>query len=201
MIRVLLVEDTRVAARRLATELAREDGIAIVGRLDFDDGVERLAAHFRPTVILFNTDYMVSQVLPVASELRVTIPGCAIVIVSDPDKRGMLPPRRRSPELSFVVKGTPVPVLAEVIRRAARGERVVDPRLQVAAIATQKEVSTREWEVLGLAAQGESVADIAGRLYLSNGTVRNYLSSVIKKTGARNRLDAIRIARKDGWLR
>ena len=196
MIRVLLVEDTRVAARRLATELAREDGIAIVGRLDFDDGVERLAAHFRPTVILFNTDYMVSQVLPVASELRVTIPGCAIVIVSDPDKRGMLPPRRRSPELSFVVKGTPVPVLAEVIRRAARGERVVDPRLQVAAIATQK-----EWEVLGLAAQGESVADIAGRLYLSNGTVRNYLSSVIKKTGARNRLDAIRIARKGGWLR
>jgi len=113
MIRVLLVEDTRLAARRLATELAREDGIAIVGRLDFDDGVERLAAHFRPTVILFNTDYMVSQVLPVASELRVTIPGCAIVIVSDPDKRGMLPPRRRSPELSFVVKGTPVPVLAE----------------------------------------------------------------------------------------
>ena len=161
----------------------------------------QLAAHFRPTVILFNTDYMVSQVLPVASELRVTIPGCAIVIVSDPDKRGMLPPRRRSPELSFVVKGTPVPVLAEVIRRAARGERVVDPRLQVAAIATQKEVSTREWEVLGLAAQGESVADIAGRLYLSNGTVRNYLSSVIKKTGARNRLDAIRIARKGGWLR
>ena len=88
-----------------------------------------------------------------------------------------------------------------MIRRAARGERVVDPRLQVAAIATQKEVSTREWEVLGLAAQGESVADIAGRLYLSNGTVRNYLSSVIKKTGARNRLDAIRIARKGGWLR
>ena len=116
-IRVLLVEDTRLAARRLATELAREDGIAIVGRLDFDDGVERLAAHFRPTVILFNTDYMVSQVLPVASELRVTIPGCAIVIVSDPDKRGMLPPRRRSPELSFVVKGTPVPVLGPVLRR------------------------------------------------------------------------------------
>jgi two-component system, NarL family, response regulator DesR len=197
VIRVLVVEDTR----RLSALLAREDGIAVVGRLDVDDAAARLAAHFRPTVVLFDTDYMVSQVLPVANDLRVTVPGCAILVLCDPDKRGMLPPRRRSPELSFVVKGLPVPALAAVIRRVAHGERVVDPRLQVAAIATEKEVSTREWEVLGLAAQGESVADIAGRLYLSLGTVRNYLSSVIRKTGARNRLDAIRIARKQGWLR
>jgi len=201
VIRVLLVEDARVPARGLTAPLSRADGIAIVGRLDFEDGVAHLVAHFRPAVVLFNTDYMVSQVLPVASELRVRLPGCAILVVSDPDKRGMLPPRRRSPELSFVVKGIPVPVLAEAIRRVARGERVVDPRLQMASIGADKAVTTREWEVLGLAAQGESVADIAGRLYLSLGTVRNYLSSVIKKTGARNRLDAIRIARKDGWLR
>jgi two-component system, NarL family, response regulator DesR len=197
MIRVLLVED---APRGLATPLGREDGIVIVGRLDFEDGMQ-LAAHFRPDVVLFNTDFMVSQVLPVAAELRITVPGAAILVVSDPDKRGMLPPRRRSPELSFVVRGTPVPAIAEAVRRVARGERVVDARLQVASIGTEKAVTTREWEVLGLAAQGESVADIAGRLYLSQGTIRNYLSSVIRKTGARNRLDAIRIARKGGWLR
>jgi two-component system response regulator DesR len=124
-----------------------------------------------------------------------------VLILSDPQRRGMLPPRRRAPELSFAVKGTPVPVLAEAIRRVARGERVVDPRLQIAAIGTERAVSTRELEILGLAAEGDSVADIARRLYLSLGTVRNYLSSVIAKTGARNRLDAIRIARKDGWLR
>ena len=113
----------------------------------------------------------------------------------------MLPPRRRARRLSFLVKDTSVPVLASAIRRVARGERVVDPRLEVAAISTDKSVSTREWEVLGLAAQGDTVADIARRLYLSLGTVRNHISSVITKTGARNRLDAIRIARKDGWLR
>ena len=66
---------------------------------------------------------------------------------------------------------------------------------------TKRELSTRELEVLGLAAEGESVEDIAKRLYLSGGTVRNYLSAVIFKTGARNRLDAIRIVRKAGWLR
>jgi two-component system response regulator DesR len=113
----------------------------------------------------------------------------------------MLPPRRRARRLSFVVKDTSVRRLAQAIRQVARGERVVDPRLEMAVVSTDKSVSTREWEVLGLAAQGETVAEIARRLYLSLGTVRNHISSVITKTGARNRLDAIRIARKDGWLR
>lgn len=201
MIRVLLVEDTHFTRSGLAMLLAGEEGIAIVGRLDFEDCVVPWAAQLRPAVVLINTDYMVSQILPVVSELKARAAGCAILILSDPSKRGMLPPRRRAQELSFAIKGSPVPLLAEAIRRVAAGERVVDPRLQLASIDTDKEVSTREWEVLGLAAEGDSVADIARRLYLSLGTVRNYLSSVITKTGARNRLDAIRIARKDGWLR
>jgi two-component system response regulator DesR len=103
--------------------------------------------------------------------------------------------------VSFLVKDAPVSLLAEAIRRVARGERVIHPRLEAASLGTEKKVSTRELEVLGLAAEGESVAEIASRLYLSLGTVRNHLSSVITKTGARNRIDAIRIARKDGWLR
>ena len=112
-----------------------------------------------------------------------------MIVLCDPTKRGMLPPRRRARRLSYLVKDTSVPMLAAAVRQVARGERVVDPRLEVAAISTD------------LAAQGETVADIARRLYLSLGTVRNHISSVITKTGARNRLDAIRIARKDGWLR
>jgi two-component system response regulator DesR len=73
--------------------------------------------------------------------------------------------------------------------------------LQTASLLTDKGLTTRELEVLGLAAEGEPVKEIAKRLFLSGGTVRNYLSAIISKTGARNRLDAIRIARKDGWLR
>jgi len=181
--------------------LAGQAGIAVLGTVDVDSDVSAHAMRLGPQVALFNTAYMVSQVLPVVDELRTRTPAGYPLILSDPDVRGMLPPRRRAREASFLLRGTPVPVLAQAIRRVARGERLVDPRLEIAAIGTDKAVSTRELEILGLAAQGDTVADIARRLYLSLGTVRNHLSSVITKTGARNRLDAIRIARKDGWLR
>jgi two-component system response regulator DesR len=201
MIRVLLVEDVRLMRGGLATLLSREDDITVVGDLDFDNDVPPLASELWPRVVVINTDFMVSQVLPLVAELKATNPACSVLILSDPSKRGMLPPRRHARGLSFVVKDAPVALLAEAIRRVARGERVVHPRLEAASLGTEKKVSTRELEVLGLAAEGESVAEIARRLYLSLGTVRNHLSSVITKTGARNRIDAIRIARKDGWLR
>ncbi len=201
MIRVLLVEDAESMHGGLAARLGREDGIAVVGDVDFESDVAEAAARLWPRVVLVNTYYMVSQVLPVVDELRAKNPTCSVLVLSDPSKRGMLPPRRRSRGLSFLVKGTPVALLAQTIRRVAEGQQVIDPRLEVAAIGTEKHVSTREWEVMGLAAQGEPVAEIARRLYLSLGTVRNHISAVITKTGARNRLDAIRIARKEGWLR
>jgi two-component system response regulator DesR len=113
----------------------------------------------------------------------------------------MLPPRHRRRSLNFLLKDASSALLADSVRRLAAGEHVVSPRLQTASLNTDRGLTTRELEVLGLAAQGDSVKEIAGRLYLSGGTVRNYLSAVIAKTGARNRLDAIRIARKDGWLR
>jgi two-component system response regulator DesR len=198
---VLLVEDTQSFRTGLGRLLNQEPGIAVVGDVDFEGHVAALAARVGPHVVLVNTDFMVSQILPVVGDIKARNPHCAMLILSDLSKRGMLPPRRRAPGVSFLIKGTPIPLLADAVRRVAHGERIVDPRLQLATISTEKEVSTREWEVLGLAAQGETVADIARRLFLSLGTVRNHLSSVITKTGARNRLDAIRIARKDGWLR
>jgi two-component system response regulator DesR len=185
----------------LATLLNREEDIAVVGDLDFESDVPLLAAELWPRVVVINTDFMVSQVLPLVGELKARNPACSVLILSDPSKRGMLPPRRREKGLSFLVKDAPVAILAEAIRRVANGERVIHPRLEAASLGTERSVSTRELEVLGLAAEGESVAEIARRLYLSLGTVRNHLSSAITKTGARNRIDAIRIARKDGWLR
>jgi two-component system response regulator DesR len=201
MIRVLLIEDTPPIRGGLAVLLDREEDLKVVGDLEFQSNLAPLVAELWPRVVVINTDYMVSQVLPVVTELKARNPACSVLILSDPTKRGMLPPRRRARGVSFLVKDAPVSLLAEAIRRVARGERVIHPRLEVASLGTEKSVSTRELEVLGLAAEGESVAEIAGRLYLSLGTVRNHLSSVITKTGARNRIDAIRIARKDGWLR
>jgi two-component system response regulator DesR len=201
VIRLLLIEDSRSMRAGLVRLLAGQADIAVLGSVDVDSDVAAHAMRLGPQVALFNTAYMVSQVLPIVDEMRARNPAGYPLILSDPDVRGMLPPRRRAREASFLLRSTPVPVLAQAIRRVARGERLVDPRLEIAAIGTDKAVSTRELEILGLAAQGDTVADIARRLFLSLGTVRNHLSSVITKTGARNRLDAIRIARKDGWLR
>jgi two-component system response regulator DesR len=186
---------------RLGMLLAREGDLHVVGDLDYDSDVVRQAAPLWPRVVVINTDYMVSQVLPLVAELRAAHPACAVLILSDPGKRGMLPPRRRARGLNFLVKDAPATMIAEAVRRVARGEPVIHPRLEAASLCTEKTVTTRELVVLGLAAEGDSVAEIARRLFLSLGTVRNHLSSVITKTGARNRIDAIRIVRKDGWLR
>ena len=201
MTRVLVVTDGGRSGSHIRALLGVEPDIEIVGTLPFDGGLAVQAAELWPKVVVIDTEYMVSQVLPVAAELRARIPGVSMLLLCDPTKRGMLPPRRRAGDLSFLLKDASAALLADSVRRLAGGERIVHPRLQAASLNTERGLSTRELEVLGLAAEGESVADIAHRLYLSGGTVRNYLSAVITKTGARNRLDAIRIARKDGWLR
>jgi two-component system response regulator DesR len=201
MIRVLIVQDVRSIGSEAIASLADEPDIAIVGRLAFNNDIAPLAAELWPSVIVINTEYMVSQILPLVAELNARIPAASILVLADPSKRGTLPPRRRARGLSFVVRDISAVLLANAIRRVATGERVIHPRLTAAALGTEKSISTRELEVLGLAAEGAPVEEIAGRLYLSLGTVRNHLSAVITKTGARNRIDAIRIVRNDGWLR
>jgi two-component system response regulator DesR len=201
MIRVLVAHDEGNLGTPVRVLLEAQPDIAYVGTLtlghDLVDGVERLW----PTIIVIDTGYMVSQVLPIADELHARVPTCALLLLCDLRQRGMLPPRRQAGALHFLPKDASGALLADSVRRLAAGERVVSPRFQVASLNAKRGLSTRELEVLKLTAEGESVNEIAHRLCLSGGTVRNYLSNVITKTGARNRLDAIRILRKDGWLR
>lgn len=201
MIRVLVVRDEGYFGVPVRTFLETEPDMHYVTTLPINADLASRAAQLWPAVIVIDTEYMVSQVLPMADQLHTAIPSCAMLLLCDPSKRGMLPPRRWNGGLNFLLKSAAGSSLAESVRRLAAGERVVSPMLQAASLNTDRGLSTRELEVLGLAAEGESVKEIAGRLYLSGGTVRNYLSAVISKTGARNRLDAIRIARKEGWLR
>jgi two-component system, NarL family, response regulator DesR len=201
MIRVLTVRDEGYFGVPVRSLLESHPDMNYVATLTFDVDLVSSAAVLWPDVIVIDTEYMVSQVLPFAEELHAAIPSCAMLMLCDPAKRGMLPPRHRRRSLNFLLKDASSALLADSVRRLAAGEHVVSPRLQTASLNTDRGLTTRELEVLGLAAQGDSVKEIAGRLYLSGGTVRNYLSAVIAKTGARNRLDAIRIARKDGWLR
>lgn len=201
MIRVVVVRDEGYFGVPVRAFLETEPDLHYVDTLPIGGDLAQRAAQLWPAVVVIDTQYMVSQVLPIADELHAAVPSCSMLLLCDPSKRGMLPPRRWNGGLNFLVKDTSPASLADAVRRLARGERVVSPMLQAASLNTDRGLSTRELEVLGLAAEGESVKEIAGRLYLSGGTVRNYLSAIISKTGARNRLDAIRIARKQGWLR
>ena len=201
MIRVAVARDEGYFGVPVRARLEANPDMHFIGTLPLDDDLPGLAAGMWPQVIVIDTERMVSQVLPVATAVHSASPSCAMLLLCDPAKRGMLPPRHRSGVLNFLVKDASAAMLSDTVRRLAGGERVVSPMLQAASLNTERWLSTRELEVLGLAADGDSVKEIAGRLYLSGGTVRNYLSAVIAKTGARNRLDAIRIARKGGWLR
>jgi two-component system response regulator DesR len=201
MIRIVVVRDEGYFGVPVRAFLETEPDMHYVDTLPINGGLAERAAQLWPSVVVIDTQYMVSQILPTADALHTAIPSCSMLLLCDPSKRGMLPPRRWNGGLNFLVKDCSPAMLADAVRRLARGERVVSPMLQAASLNTDRGLSTRELEVLGLAAEGDSVKEIAGRLYLSGGTVRNYLSAIISKTGARNRLDAIRIARKQGWLR
>jgi two-component system response regulator DesR len=200
VIRVLVARNSGYYGVEVRVLLSAQSDLEIVGTLPFDSDLAAAAVPLAPDVIVVDTELMVGQVLPVAAEVRARVPSCAVLVLCDPAQRGMLPPRRRGRQVSFLLKEASPAYLADSIRRLAAGERIVHPRLQLASMAVQRDLSTRELEVLALAAEGDSVSDIARRLSLSGGTVRNYLSAVISKTGARNRIDAIRIVRRDGWL-
>ncbi len=201
MIRVVTVRDEGYFGVPVRVLLQAQPDIHYAGTLPFGPDLPQRAAELWPTVLVIDTEYMVSQVLPIAAEVRAANPSCAMLLLCDPAKRGMLPPRRWVSGLNYLLRDASETLLADSVRRLAAGERVVSPMLQAASLNTDRGLSTRELTVLALAAEGESVKEIAGKLYLSGGTVRNYLSAVIMKTGARNRLDAIRIVRKAGWLR
>ncbi|NJC72004.1 response regulator transcription factor [Planosporangium thailandense] len=202
MTRVLIVEDMLLTRGALVALLAREPDIEVVAELGTDARLVALAGDLRPDVVVMSADQVTNDVLATVAELQDTVRETAILILVDPRKPVILPSRRPGRMPSYLVKDVPPGVLAETIRRVAGGEWVMDPRVAVAAMrGTQCSLTTRELEVLGLAAEGASVAEIALRLLLAPGTVRNHLSKAIAKTGARNRIDAIRIAQEAGWLR
>jgi two-component system, NarL family, response regulator DesR len=201
VIRVLLVGDPCFERGDILALLTQEADVTVVGELAFGPELVTSAEHLAPQVVLIDTNYMISQILSTVAELVVRIPGSSMLILADPTKPGMLPPRRRPSGFSLLTRDVRATLIVDAVHRLAAGEQVIDGRLVVATLASNKLLNTRELEVLGLAAEGAPTAEIANRLYLSLGTVRNYLSSVIKKTGARNRIDAIRISRNEGWLR
>jgi two-component system response regulator DesR len=193
MIRVLLAEDQAMVRGALAALLTLEGDIEIVAEVGRGDEVV--------VVALLDIEMPGMDGIAAAAALRTELPSCRVVILTTFGRPGYLRQAMDSGVVGFLLKDAPAAQLATAIRRAAAGERVVDPSLALAALSEgNNPLTERERAVLAAATRGASIAEIAASLFLSEGTVRNYLSVAIQKLGAKNRIEAARIAEQKGWL-
>jgi two-component system response regulator DesR len=185
----------------LAALLELEDDFSVVAQVGRGDEVVAAARASEPDVALLDVEMPGLDGLAAAAALIQEVPRCRVLILTTFGRTGYLRRAMESGALGFLVKDAPAEQLADAVRRVAAGERVVDPALAAATLAGGASPLTgRERDVLVAARDGATVADIAGRLFLSEGTVRNYLSAAIAKTGVRNRVEAVRVADDRGWL-
>ena len=201
MIRVLLVEDQTMMRDALGALLGLEPDIEVVGAVGNGDEGLHTAERLRPDVALIDIELPGLDGLTLAERLAGTVPGCRAVIITTFGRPGYLRRAMAANVAGFVLKETPAAEVASAVRKVHAGERVVDPALAVSALREGEDPLTpREREVLRAARDHSTIGEVARRLYLSEGTVRNYLSSVIHKLGARNRAEAIAAAEQKGWL-
>ena len=200
-VRVLLAEDQAMVRGALSALLSLEDDIEIVAEASRGDEVLPAALDTLPDVALLDIEMPGGDGLEAAAVLHERLPSCLVLILTTFGRSGYLRRAMESGAVGFLLKDAPASELAEAIRRAVKGERVVDPALAAAALSEgDNPLTEREREVLAASEGGATIEDVAAKLYLSEGTVRNYLSTAIKKLGARNRVEAARLAEKKGWL-
>ncbi|MCF3965364.1 response regulator transcription factor [Streptomyces fuscigenes] len=200
-VRILLAEDQGMMRGALALLLGMEDDMEVVAQVATGDAIVSEALAARPDVALLDIELPGRSGLDAAADLDRRLPSCRVLILTTFGRPGYLRRAMEAGAAGFLVKDGPVEELAGAIRRVLAGERVIDPGLAAAALsAGPSPLTARERDVLNAAVDGATVADIAGRLHLSESTVRNYLSSAIGKTGTRNRMEAVRSARRQGWL-
>jgi two-component system, NarL family, response regulator DesR len=201
VIRVLLAEDQTMVRGALASLLDLEPDIEVVAQASRGDEVLAAAVASTPDVALLDIEMPGSTGLDAADELRRALPDCRILILTTFGRPGYLRRAMEGGAAGFLLKDAPATELAAAIRRAVAGERVVDPGLAAAALSQgESPLTPREHDVLLASRQHATVADLAGALYLSRGTVRNHLSSAMQKLDARNRAEAVRVAEEKGWL-
>ncbi|MFJ8195856.1 response regulator [Streptomyces sp. NPDC096152] len=200
-VRILLAEDQGMMRGALALLLGMEEDMEVVAQVSAGDAIVDAARVHRPDVALLDIELPGRSGLDAAADLREQVPDCRVVILTTFGRPGYLRRAMEAGAAGFLVKDGPVEELAATVRRVLTGETVVDPALAAAALsAGPNPLTGRECDVLKASADGATVGDIAARLHLSESTVRNYLSAAIGKTGTRNRMEAMREARQQGWL-
>lgn len=200
MIRVLLAEDQDMVLGALAALLSLEADIEVVGQAS--NGKEALEAcrELKPDVVIADIEMPVMTGIKLTEKLEESGLGARVIIVTTFARGGYLRRALDAGARGYLLKDAPAASLAAAIRRVHAGGRAIEPELATAAWTEADPLTERERQVLRLAGEGRTSAQIAQNLFLSEGTVRNYLSEAIHKLGAGNRIEAARIARQRGWL-
>jgi len=201
MIRLLLADDQALVRGALAALLSLEADLEVAAEVDRGDQVVPTALEVRPDVAVLDIEMPGLDGIAATGALRQPLPTCRVLVVTTFGRPGYLRRAMEAGASGFLVKDAPAEQLADAIRRVHAGLRVVDPALAAETLATgESPLTGRERDVLVAARDGGTVADIARLLVLSDGTVRNYLSSAMGKTGARTRAEAVLVAERRGWL-
>jgi two-component system, NarL family, response regulator DesR len=199
-IRIVIAEDQRMVLGALAALLAIEPDLRVVGQaLDGREALELTLKH-RPDVLLADIEMPEMTGLEVAAELKQRKAPTRVIILTTFARPGYLRRALQVGAAGYLLKDAPAASLAEAVRKVHAGGRAIDPELAAEAWTEEDPLSDRERQVLRLAAEGTTSAEIGTALHLSEGTVRNYLSEAMSKLGASNRVEAARIARVKGWL-
>jgi two-component system response regulator DesR len=201
MTRILIAEDQEMVRGALISLLELEDDLQVVAQVGRGDEVLPAARASGPDVALLDIEMPGMSGLEALEQLAAALPSVKILILTTFGRPGYLRRAMEGGAAGFVLKDAPATELASAIRRALAGERIVDPGLAAAALSQgQSPLTPREHEVLAASRDYTTVAELADALYLSHGTVRNHLSSVMQKLDARNRGEAARMAEERGWL-
>lgn len=201
MIRVLLADDQSLVRGALAALLSLEKDLEVVAEAGDGEAAVVAAREHRPDVAILDIEMPRLDGIAATTRIRQEVPACRVLIVTTFGRPGYVRRALEAGAGGFVVKDTPAPELAEAVRRVAAGLRTIDPSLAAESLYEgTNPLTPREADVLRVALEGGTIAMIARRVFLSEGTVRNHLSSAIGKTGASTRAEAARIARDRGWL-
>ncbi|WP_377270041.1 DNA-binding response regulator [Peterkaempfera sp. SMS 1(5)a] len=200
-VKILLAEDVHMIRGALVALLELEPDFEVVASVDRGDLIVRTALESRPDVAVIDVDLPGIDGLTAAASLHDRLPGCRTLILTSLGRPGTLRRAMAAQVSGFLLKDAPPDRLAQAVRAVAQGQRVVDPQLALSAWdCPSNPLSPRELEVLRIAARGADAAEVAACLYLSKGTVQNYLTAIVAKLNARNRIDAVRIAEEAGWI-
>ncbi|MEV7660217.1 response regulator transcription factor [Paenarthrobacter sp. NPDC089316] len=200
-IRLVIADDQALVRGALAALLGLEPDIEVVAELGDGTGVVSAVVEHSADVAMLDVEMPGLDGIAAAAAVRRAAPSCRVLMVTTFGRPGYLRRAMQAGASGFVVKDTPARQLAEAVRRVHSGLRVVDPTLAAESLMSgDSPLTDREAEVLKAASDGGTVADIAKAAMLSEGTVRNYLSAAMAKTGGRTRAEAVRLAHENGWL-